>query len=292
MAKKTQTQKNETKALKPLFRDAVRENSEKYFGKDFDNLNNQEMSRCMTHTYVDTINMHKYPAIMPMDEEEYERCDSDGAGDLNIDFICRNNNTVVIIQSKYQHKKSKEKTEDRAEFVDFCDVLKRLYDGDYKGNEKIAEISRDIDWDNDRFILEFNTLAKASDNIRTREEKGHYEINDLPNGFEERVEIIFSDEEDLNVEYRAYLDWTLGINHPVDIVPVIIAENSSPWLVSKSGDGKREAYIGVINGRQLRELYKPRTVQNKLFAENIRNPMGVSSGINKEIRKTAIKKSG
>ena len=73
---------------------------------------------------------------MPIDGEDYQRCYTDAAGDLNIDFICRDNNTVVIIQSKYHHKGSKDRTEDRTEFVDFCEVLKRLYDGDYKGNEK------------------------------------------------------------------------------------------------------------------------------------------------------------
>ncbi len=292
MAKKSQKQQKEKKSLKPLFRDAVRKNSEKYFGKEFDKLNNQKMSRCMTRTYVETISMHKYPEIMPMDDEDYEKSDSDGAGDLNIDFICRGNNTVVIIQSKYQTKGSKDKTEDRKEFVDFCEVLKRLYDGDYKGNEKVSDMAREIDWENDRFFLEFNTLAKASDNIRTREEKGHYEFNDLPSGFEERVEIIFNDEEDLNIEYRSYMDWTLGITHPVEIIPVRIDENSCPWLISKSSSGKRKAYIGVIDGKQLRELYKPKTVQNKLFAENIRNPMGISTGINKEIRRTAINNSG
>jgi hypothetical protein len=291
MAKKSQQKGKEKKPLKALFRDAIRENAERYYDKDFDKLNNIEMSRCMTRTYVETINRQKYPEIMPMDEEDYQRCDTDAAGDLNIDFICRDNNTVVIIQSKYHHKGSKDRTEDRTEFVDFCEVLKRLYDGDYKGNEKVSDMAREIDWDNDRFCLEFNTLAKASDNIRKREEKGHYEFEDLPSGLQDRTDIIFNDEEDLNIEYRSYSDWTSGITAPVKVVPVKIDDNQSPWLICKSSNGKREAYVGVVNGKQLRELYKPKTVQNKLFASNIRNPMGVSTTINKEIRKTAIESS-
>ena len=79
MAKKSQQKGKEKKPLKALFRDAVRENAEKYYDKDFDKLNNIEMSRCMTRTYVETINRQKYPEIMPMDEEDYQRCDTDAA---------------------------------------------------------------------------------------------------------------------------------------------------------------------------------------------------------------------
>jgi hypothetical protein len=290
MTKKIKKQKDK-KPLKPLFRQEIRDNSEKFFGKPFDDLNHTEMSRCMTRTYVEAINKMKYPEIMPLDSEDYERCDTDGSGDLNIDFICRENNTVVIIQSKYHHKGSKDKPEDRKDFVDFCEVLIRLHDGSYQGNEKVNDIACEIDWDNDNFFLYFNTLSKASDNIRTREKKQHYALKNLPSGFEERVEITFNDEEDLNLEYRSYLDWTLGVKTPVRITPIKHDENDKPWLICKSSNGRREAYVGTINGKQLRELWKPKEIRNRLFAENIRNPMGVSTRINKDIRKTAIDNS-
>lgn len=268
---------------KAQFRDKVREQAGKLFEKDFDGLNKKEKSKCMVRAYLEYIAQHEYRDLVSLDEEDFEKCFVDGKNDSNIDYIRVNENEVLIVQAKYHGKK--QGNEERPEFTDFCEVLERLHSKKYEMNKKLIEIAQEIDFENTRFFLDFITLNKAGDAIRKRADEGQKKINGLPDNFPDNVEISCLDETDLNTDYRSFKDSDSGISSLVD-VKFRQLENDRPWLLYKTNEGKRSSYIGVVEGRHLRELWKAH--RSKLFSENIRNPMGMSTKVNKGIRATAL----
>lgn len=267
---------------KHIFRDEVRDFVERRLGHSIDKLNDFQRSQWMTRAYLETILRKLNPGLVPDDSEDFEASFADGPSDAAVDFLVRAEGHVLIIQTKYH---ARGKTEKEHDFNHFCDVLSRLnpeLGKKYKVSEKVRELASDINWETDTFELQFITLASANDNIRARESAGQQQVKELP-GIEDRVDVIFYDESDLNQRLREADSAGERIAEPV-VIRFSGQKAAPPWITYESSDG-RISYIGYVKAAEFRNLYAKH--RYRLFAQNIRNYVGDTS-TNKGIIKTAL----
>ena len=249
---------------------------------DFDNYNDFQKSQWMTRAYLNCTLRQLNPGLVPEDDQDREMSMCDGPSDAAVDFLCRQDNHVLIIQAKYRKQG---KIEPEQDFEHFCGVLSRLHPtqiGNYRVSQRVRELAAEIDWDTDTFDLHYITTGRASDNIRAREQTGQVEVSFAP-GLAERVEIAFYEESDLNQRLREAQSAGEQIQEPVELQ--FSATGAEPlWLKYKSESG-RISYIGYVKAAQLRNLYARH--RYRLFAQNIRNYIGDTS-TNKGIVETAL----
>jgi hypothetical protein len=89
---------NETQ--NPLFVDHFREYVEKKLGESFDGLNDVLRSKYMSRFFAERVLAPRNP-IIPTVEEDVLACIVDGTNDQGVDFICREDGVVLIIQAKF-----------------------------------------------------------------------------------------------------------------------------------------------------------------------------------------------
>lgn len=268
---------------KVKFRESLKTYVQDELGSDWEKLDNVARSKAMTRFYVQQILSKIAPGRVPEDQDDFESCLVDGANDCGVDFIFCTEGRVLIIQSKFH---GEHRHQDIGEFTDFCDVLRKLHPK-YKlqKNQKLQEAIPDIDWSSDAFELQFLTLGKVGENLRTRAEQGDAtpipEIRD----FEDRVELTLCDEHFLNEALREALTAgeTLATEVEIKFIP---DDYEKPWLRIK-GPHDRMTYIGHVTGSQLAELNRPIQHRFRLFSLNIRDYVGDTS-TNKGIKKTAV----
>lgn len=265
------------------FRNANRDFAERDTKCAFGNLNKVQQSRAMTRFYVKEVLGRLMPGSVPEVDDDETINDSlvDGSGDVKCDFMFRQDEKVLIIQTKYAGPGV---TESDSEFDSFCDILRRLHPQtgrEFNKSRRVVEAASDIDWETDHFELHFITLAKGTKNIVAREEQGQAAIKGIA-GIEERVDIFFFDEGALNEKYREAI--TTG-GEIQDGVPLIFSRSGDepPWLTHRTNEG-RVAYIGRIAAAQLKNLYG--RYKSSLFGLNIRDFIGETS-TNKKIIETA-----
>lgn len=275
---------------KPVFRKAVREFAETRASLDFGKLDPVAISHHMTRCYVEKVLAVMEPGLVPDPEieEEFEPCFVDGQYDQGVDFLFRRDRSVLILQAKYH---GVGKTEDKNDVGQFFSVLRRIHPAtgkDYKKNTRLLEAIGDIDWKRDSFRLEYISLGKASNDIRVIADAGppSLDIPGLPD-LDDRVEVIFRDESDLNEIYREALSAGRGIPHPVS-VRFKRLDDQSPWIEYGQGE-QRRSFVGCISASQLYELYKPAAHKAALFSLNIRDFIG-DTPTNKEMIRTAHSK--
>lgn len=269
---------------KPWFRDYLRTDSEKRLGSTFSALSAKIQSREMTRFYVQNVLAKIMPGLVPDDEQEIMDSIVDGPNDAGVDFICRNDGRVVIIQSKYRGTDKPESIED---FTHFCEVIKRLHNASSKKlkiRERLDDIISDIDWDTDYFYLQFLTLGKVGPTIRARFDQGIQNADHLPD-FDERLELQLSDEGDLNEKLREALSASEVLDQEI-VVHFRPNPDNIPWTHYQSGTG-RNMFIGQVSGSELADLY--RTFKYRLFSMNIRDYVGETS-TNKAIVESALTK--
>ena len=112
--------------------------------------------------------------IIPTVEEDVMACIVDGTNDQGVDFICREDGVVLIIQSKFSgggRKAAKRRPEEAADFEYFRNVLNRLQEfRSLQMAEALRDICAEIDWDRDRFQLYYITLRQlTTDQTNTKE---------------------------------------------------------------------------------------------------------------------------
>jgi hypothetical protein len=273
----------ETRDRKPKFREYFREDVEKRLKVSFDSLLPTVRAKEMTRFYVKAIVSKLTPGLVPDDPEEIDDYIVDGPNDGGVDFIYPAEGRVVIVQSKFR---GADKHEDAADFTHFCEVIVRLHDAynkKQKLNRKVTEALSEIDWDADNFDLQYITVAKVSEALRTRAEKGPTPVKGLVD-FEERTDLALFNEEELNVKLREALSAGEVLDQEVEIK---FAPNPDgvPWISFQSESG-RDLYVGEVSGAQFAEMY--REYKYKLFAMNIRDYVGESS-TNKGIVESATK---
>jgi hypothetical protein len=269
---------------KVKFRDQLKEYVRKEFGTELGQVHTVKQSKLMTQFYVREIQKVITPGLVPSDEDDFESCVIDGPNDCGVDFFSRAEGMALIIQGKCRGYGIPEKVE---EFIHFCEVLKRLHPvtgSKYAKNQKLLEAIADIDWENDIFELQYISLGRAVDGIRTRAEEGPTLDDSALASLKDRCELTISDESDLNVKLREALSTGEMIVQPVK-VHFLPDDDGGPWL-KLCGARKRAVYIGFVNGGQIAELYQPHRF--RLFAMNIRDWVG-DTATNKGIVSTAEK---
>ena len=271
---------------KPLFREQLRDYASTERHKDFDSISNPERSKLMARFFAEKILKLTNPNIIPETEEDMDAAVTDGADDCNVDFICRQGGTVVVLQAKFSgHKKSGNRQPDPNDhFEAFRSVLNRLYLGPkkIKMNRRLKEAVVDIDWENDTFQLYYITLFQPAANALSAAEIGIAELSDVPD-LADRSSIELLDEEQLNLRLRDAINLAADVSKPVSIL-FSLSETGSPWLEYNESESGRTAYLGRINGSQIAEIFKAH--QSTIFSLNIRNYIGDNT-TNRAIRKTA-----
>jgi hypothetical protein len=124
-----------TKARDELIRFAEEETRQK-----FHKLTGVQQSHELTRFYVKEIHNRIKTEIS---DDDLELAIVDGGSDLGCDLIHRDDNQVLIIQSKYRSSGNSEKPE---EISHFQSVLNRLLDRNLKANQQVLDQISTIDW--------------------------------------------------------------------------------------------------------------------------------------------------
>lgn len=101
------------------FRDELKSFVKEHLEIDLERLSPTKQSKAMTRFYVQRITSIFNPGLVPTDSDDLDTCLVDGENDCGVDFLSRNDWTVLIIQAKYRGRGVNEKLED---VVGFCDV--------------------------------------------------------------------------------------------------------------------------------------------------------------------------
>jgi hypothetical protein len=263
-----------TKARDELIRFAEEETRQK-----FHKLTGVQQSHELTRFYVKEIHNRIKTEIS---DDDLELAIVDGGSDLGCDLIHRDDNQVLIIQSKYRSSGNSEKPE---EVSHFQSVLSRLLDRNLKANQQVLDQISTIDWVNDRFRLVFITLGSLKNQAG--------DLADLPPKYPpsfpdlaDRCEWLFVDESKLNDEFRNAVAYERG---PSERLIKLFPEGDkgkrgTSSVVSLDAGGYR-SYIMALDANQIVNAY--RALEGEaLFSLNIRNFIG-NTGTNKKIIETA-----
>jgi hypothetical protein len=191
----------DTSPKKPTFRTHVREFAEEFFGKEFTKLNGKQQSEAVLRYYLKHVYSHTVEELSDDDIDE-GYCDGTDAG---ADFVRRDNGRVVVIQAKYRSDGNAPEILDS--LTHFQDVLRRLHPEHgqaAKKNQKLADIAREIDFQQDTFHLEYITLGRLQESAAAALSQGVKEIADLPD-LQGRATLAYFDETGLNTQLRIAL---------------------------------------------------------------------------------------
>lgn len=247
-------------------RQRLREFAEDMFGCPFEKIpTDADRSRALAKLYIDAVHNVLKAEI---DSEEFDDGWVDGTNDLDIDFIHRDDNKVLIVQSRHHGINY---GNEKPEYISrFQGVLSRMRSPDFKPNAKLQDILGTIDWERDNFELVYVTFSKLTGQAleQTRQEPVYpSEVAQLA----ERCVWEFLGESEFSIELRRAA--TLGSGIP----------DSTTELVSAGQKGKRSGVVTVQSGdfrscvlaveaAQLVTAYQK--TGDILFSLNIRNFLG------------------
>ncbi len=259
----------------------LRENFNSFITDHFDKalgaLTNQQKTEGLIRFYIEKIHNRRHELI---DNEAIEKGLVDGSSDLGADFIHKDGNHVLILQSKFHGG-----THSRAvsnDILNFQNCLNRLSEppSKWKGNRKLQDVLDLLDFKNDEFSLYFLCLGKIEGQAKTQSDE---QVNFELEGLSDRVNIEYWDERKIAEEYRT----AAKIEEPTDLITGTLC--SAPSSTQRTPIVKIEtknglSYILITEAKQVIEFYKK--WRDKLFSLNIREYVGYTRN-NKEIQKTA-----
>jgi hypothetical protein len=279
---------------KVKFRNRFPEYLEKELGESIDRQNDKTLSRFMSRFFAEKVYLPKYPGSFSSDPDDIKQCiiessDVDGSNDQGVDFICKDGNSVLIIQAKYSSGKkvAKRPSETREDIDHFRAVLGRLYRyRELKVNKRLRDACAEIDWENDNFAMYYITLRQFSPELLKYAKSPISIIDGQPPDLPERVNIEWLDEEGLNMEVRE-TDSQSDLTR-IESVRVRFTPNpeSQPAWIRMDDDSGRSCYFGRISGTEVAELFNFKNRKLSLFSLNIRNYVG-NTETNRNIRTTA-----
>jgi hypothetical protein len=273
----------------PWFRDQFRDWVEGTLQETFDSLHDVRRSKLMARFFAEQVLRPRYLTLLPFAEEELRACVVDGTYDCGVDFVSREGGVVLILQAKYSggKKVTKRPHEEPQDFQSFRTVLERLRRfRDRRMSEALKEVAADIDWETDRFQLYYITLKQSYTNQEDEAAEGVPPIAGIAD-LQDRVDLVFCDENRLNLELRDALS-VENIEGKTFRLQFADNDDNDPWL--KLGDSEaRPCFVGRVSGAQLATLFQQH--KSSLFTLNIRNYIG-DNGTNRAIRKTAIDSPG
>lgn len=221
--------KEESKKLKA--REAFKIFAGNYYKTEFGSLTNKQMSFALIHFYISKIYSPIHSCFIS--GEEIDQCITDGAGDLDVDFIYRDDNTVLIVQARYHT----DGTLEQAKNIEyFQNVLNRMRDPKLKKNTKLWDALSSIDYENDIFVLRYVTFARfvgqAEQQIKA-EPPLPKDISSLA----DRVSFEFSDDSHLTLELRTAESVMAGLPHETfELVAAGPKGHRSPVIDIQAGD--------------------------------------------------------
>jgi hypothetical protein len=248
----------------------------------------------MSRYFAEKVYLPKYPGSFSSDPDDIKQCiiessDVDGSNDQGVDFICKDGNSVLIVQAKYSSgkKAAKRPSETREEIDHFRAVLGRLNRyRDLKVNKRLRDACAEIDLEKDNFAMYYITLRQFSPELLKYAKSPIPIIDGQPTDLIERVNIEWLDEEGLNQEVRE-TDSQSDLSR-IESVRVRFTPNSEsqPAWIRMDDDSGRSCYFGRISGTEVAELFNFKNRKLSLFSLNIRNYVG-NTETNRNIRKTA-----
>ena len=263
-----------TKARDELIRFAEEETQQK-----FHKISGVQQSHELTRFYVKEIHNRIKTEIS---DDDLELAIVDGGSDLGCDLIHRDDNQVLLIQSKYRSSGNSEKPE---EISHFQSVLNRLLDRNLKANQQVLDQISTIDWVNDRFRLVFITLGSLKNQAG--------DLADLPPKYPpsfpdlaDRCEWLFLDKSKLNDEFRNAVAYERGPSEKlIKLFPEGDKGKRGTSSVINLDASGYQSYIMALDANQIVNAY--RALEGEaLFSLNIRNFIG-NTGTNKKIIETA-----
>lgn len=253
--------------------------------ESFDGLNDVLRSKFMSRFFAERVLAPRNP-IIPTVEDDVMACIVDGTNDQGVDFICREDGVVLIIQSKFSgggRKAARRRPEEAADFEYFRNVLNRLQEfRSLQVAEPLRDICAEIDWDRDRFQLYYITLRQLTTDQTNTKEWTALPVDGVPD-LAERAEVYLLNENKLNLELRD----TLSLDRAEAREATLMAtanRGSDPWMHLGSDD-TRSCYVGRVSGAELANLFTSQ--KSSIFSLNIRNYIG-DTATNKAIKRTAI----
>jgi hypothetical protein len=246
---------------------------------------NQDYGKALTEFYMWEIGQHIYK-IYEDDIETGLECD--GKGDLNVDFAHHyiDENSFLIIQSKYKGNKS---SVDSDELSGFFNIHERIIDRQYlneHGNQAVRNELSEIN-DNSTFNYVFLTNDKFTNWLSS-------EFARLKSSKESLFEnVTFSYVSITEIKRELTEVKSMGEVIPQEVE--IFIENITDTIVNKKRhsyldlstvvdtEGHYKSILCTIKGSQLKNLYRQHG--NTLFNYNIRGWLG-ENDINKKVKKT------
>jgi len=253
--------KTGTKQRKTHARDAFKPFVEQFFKQTFGKLGNKQLSEGLTRFYVEEIHNLLHP---PISADDFDLAFVDAGNDLGIDFIHRDDQTVLVLQSKYL---GEGKSVTLKDIQHFQTVFDRLRDDRFTKNPRLAEAVADIDFDQDRFVLKFITLGTITGQAR---DQADTEPRFPSAALADRVEFHFLDGDRLTDELRNAKALASGI--PGDCELVAAGRRGSRTPIIELDVGPYPSCVIVVASEQLVQLY--RRYRDSLFTLNIRNYLG------------------
>ena len=208
---------------------------------------------------------------------EAKDCITDGAGDKQIDavYIDNQNSTIYIIQGKFYKGETVDAEPLREILASWIQIkdLSKLQDGaNMKLRIKINEIASAMDDDYD-ICFELITTSSLTPSASNDLELFKEQIAD-DNSFSASLVVV--DNQMLKYKY----DEALNKNRPFINHRFALEENK--WLELKIGNVR-----AVIAALPLKECIKiPGIKDGSLFRKNVRQSLGISNKVNKEIART------
>lgn len=253
--------------------------TERLSGEKFGKLSSIQQSHALTRFYVKEIHNRLRSEIS---DEDLDLAVVDSANDLGCDLIHRDDNHVLVIQTKYRATGTKEKPE---EVSYFQSLLKRLSDPSLKGNEKLLDQLSLIDWKNDSFTFAFITFGILENQARKLSEQDPTYPAGLED-FSERCEWIYLDEQRLNEELRSAIALQRGPSEKMQVFHAVGEKGSrgAPAII-KLHAGDYRSYLMALDARRIINAYH-QLGRDSLFSLNIRNFIG-NTATNKKIVETA-----
>ena len=265
-------------AQKQHVRGAFRDFAKNLFAKPFGELTTREQGTALTKFYIAEIHNRTTTEI---DEDDLEEALIDGANDLGLDLIQRDDNVVHLLQYKYYNEKSGANLKD---ILHFQNVFDRIADITFaKKGTRLRDKLSELDFVNDTFVLRFVCLGKITGQAVDQLAKP-LRFPDKLKTLEDRVTVEYLDEDALTQELRNALSQSAGISGMSKLVTFGARGDRTPIIEVHAET--HPSYVMVVPAMQIVQLYKNSSARDSLFTLNIRNFIG-STQTNKNIVKTA-----
>ncbi len=261
-------------------RDEFRYFAEQYYSLDFEKIAAPKLSIALARFYVQEIYNRTQSEIS---DDDLDSAIVDGKGDLTVDFLHKEDNRVLIIQSKYKRRGA---MEDFGDIAKFQQVLETISNQALKGNKRLEDKLDDLDLANDEFTLVYASLGQFTPEMLRRAEETRPNYPTKYSELEGRCSWEYLDEQKLDEEYRNALLYTQGASErSVDLYPKgDKGERGKSVIEVQSGDYK--SYILALDAPQIVAAYN-HLGKDAIFNLNIRGYIGKNSK-NQAIQKTAV----